>query len=524
MPKNVQMPDGSVIAFPDSMDDATIHAEGLKYLQQVMQPPPAHLDTRAAAAIKPIGPTGGPSGYLFGNPHSEEELRNNIVGMGRVVLPPLGAAAASVAATPYTGGLGTAAAGAGAYTAIDALLKQLQSGKTTSIGSDLSDSAKDAVINEVGGRLIGGVLKTGKAFVNTGVPDPGSILNLKPTASQAFASTGDYPIITNVLKFLEDHFASGSKAAAQSTSAELGSEAGFKLAGKVAGRSASTVQDPNTMVKLITGELVPEESVGLQKGLQYSKPPFTAPQVVQTAEQGAAAIPGAYELVPGVIKKTPFATDPASLDAIIKDPERLQTALTKSQAAGLGYNVRQDMAGYQLARIQQEATTQLADGTLQLDANKMAAAFNDPEMAASNKILFKGSKNVSDIQQFYKNLAATQDKPGTSRILRYANTIGIPMSLMHSAISGNVAGAAVSGGFVAMELSAAALAKALTNPQSGRLMLALANKDALGVSEQYAARMLMKAISGTTVNLVGEDGSKVTSKVGSGGELKTVGQ
>jgi hypothetical protein len=52
-------------------------------------------------------------------------------------------------------------------------------------------------------------------------------------------------------------------------------------------------------------------------------------------------------------------------------------------------------------------------------------------------------------------------------------------------------------------------------------MLALANNEALGVSEQYAARMIMKSISGTGAYLVGSDGSKTPVQVGKDGQLNS---
>ncbi len=536
MAKNVQMPDGSVIAFPDEMDDATIHSEGLKYLQNKQQEAfksglPAGFGHKTTISIpltdkintyndpnvgprlsvttkdKVLGKIQLPYGVSMMGASNQGTNYDPALEASRYILPPAAAAAAGSAAAPVTGGLGSFAAGTAAYTALDTLLKRLKSGDKVPLGEDLLSSAGEGLLNETGGRVIGKGISTVKAFNKLGTPDPSSILNLKPTASQALASTGDHSIATSIMKFLEDHFASGSKAAAQTESARLGSEKGFKIAAKEAGRSVSTIKDPNAMFGLIETGLVPESSVG---------PVTIKPKPVSRS----SPVSGQYEVIPGVVKEVPFATDPASLDKLFRDPVKLQDALTKGQAAGVGYNVRQDMAGYQLSRIQEAATSRAADGSIRIDPVKIQNALYDPEMIASNKILFKGSNGLSNAQQFYKNLAYTQDKPGTSRILRYANTIGIPMSLIHSAISGNVAGAAAAGSLVGVELSAAALAKALTNPQSARLMLAMANKDALGVSEQYAARMIVKAISGSVINLVNQDGSKTPAKVGFGGELK----
>ena len=545
----VHAADGAILHFPKGTPDTAIQSAIRSHINQVMQPPaPVDQVSKNAAAMHTQGPmpNGSPSDYLLDNPilksgEPSDNIRNTSVDVVRNIAAPAAAIAGGTFAAPsasFTRGVGPIVAGTAAYALTDAALKQLKSSKTSSVSDDLKNSALQGLLNEVGGRLIGGTIKAGKAFNALGTPDPESLLNLSPTASQALASTGDHPILASITKFLEDHFAGGSKAAAQANSAQLGIKGGMAIAAKEAGRSPSTIANPNDMVKLITGEMVPAETQAAGKIVPRTadyQPIEIVPQknsfidrgtgvtpITQTRVTGPVQqvpIPGAYEILPGVIKKTPFATDTASLDALLRDDTKLQNALTKSQAAGLGINVRQDLAGYRLARLQQSATN-LSNGVQTIDPDKVLKGLSDPEMSASNKILFKGSNGLAKMQQFYKNLATTQDTPGTSRILRYANTIGIPMSLMHSAISGNMAGVAAAGGMVGMELSAAAIAKALTNPQSARLMLALANKEALGVSDQYAARMIAKAISGTTVNLVSQDGTKTPMQMGANGELK----
>ena len=69
---------------------------------------------------------------------------------------------------------------------------------------------------------------------------------------------------------------------------------------------------------------------------------------------------------------------------------------------------------------------------------------------------------------------------------------------------------------IAVELGLAGVGKSLTNPKTARLMLALANNEALGVSDQYAARQLMQSLKDTTVNLVGADGSKTPVRIQDG--------
>ena len=561
--------DGIVLHFPEGTDPAIIQGAIKQHINQVMQPPgPPSFDTqkaRNASAVKPIGPTGSPTGYLFGNPQSVEDLRNNVVDKARFILPPLAGAAAATAAAPsapFTLGAGPIAAGIGANSAIDFLLKQLQSGDKLT-ADELKDSLKQGTLNEVGGRLLTGALKAGSAFRNAGVPDAASMAILKPTAGQMANSP--------FLKWVEKTLAPGSKAAAADRSARAGSQVGFNLAGKEAGRSATTVQDPNTMVKLITGELVPEESVGAQKILQRTADyqpikitpnettpghyatgintsnfdpklsinqnlaqnpiPLTQTQVTSSGVT-QVPIPGAYEIIPGVVKKVPFATDPASLKALMDDPVRLQDALTKSQAAGVGYNVRQDIAGLKIARIQQAATT-VENGKMRINTDALENEFNTAtkqgaDAAESNRIIFKGSKNLSTIKQFYTNLAQTQDKPSSipfRNMMIKGDAFILGMGMMHAAFSGgSLEALGPAAGFVGIQLGAAGLASLLTKETSGRIMLALANKSAVGVSDAYAGRMLMKGLSGTVNYLVHSDGSKTPVQFGPGGEPKVVGQ
>lgn len=535
-------PDGVEHKFLEGTDPAVIQRVIKQHIANVMKPPPpVNQNAINAAAVHPVGPTQSPSGYLYGNAQTPEELRNNIVDIVRTIGSPLAGAGAAVAAAPsapFTLGAGPVAAGIAGYTALDTLLKQLKSDKKTTLGEDVKDSALEGTLNEVGGRLIGGVYKTGKALANAGIPDPQSILNLAPTAGQVLKSTGQHPWLAAIVNSLENTFAGGSKAAAQANSAELGVAKGMRMAAKEAGRSVGTVSNPNDMVKLITGELVPEERQLAGKIVERTADyqpikvvpsethfidtsngpsPFTQTRVTGPVEQ--VPVPGGYEILPGIIKKTPFATDPASLNALIADDVRLQDALTKSQAAGLGTNVRQDMAGFHLARIQQDAT-KIVNGVTTIDTDQVLTALSNPKMASSNKVLFRGSTGLDNMKEFYKTLGQTQGQVGGgSRILRYANTFGLPMSFLYSAMHGNAAGMGASAGMAVLELSAAGLAKLLTTQQSGRLMVALASGAPLGVSDQYAARMVMKSLSGTPNYLVDGKGNRTPVQVGANGEL-----
>src|ERR1700757_4368277 len=60
MSQPVQMPDGVIIHFPDGMDAATIHAEGLKYMRSQVGPaPPPSIEIQKAANAQQVKPIGG---------------------------------------------------------------------------------------------------------------------------------------------------------------------------------------------------------------------------------------------------------------------------------------------------------------------------------------------------------------------------------------------------------------------------------------------------------------------------------
>lgn len=575
MPKNVQMPDGAVIAFPDDMDDATIHAEGLKYVQSknanVIQPGFASklqgVNVPSPSQTKQWVPTD------VAAPGQTAKVNSSIDSVIENILRPILPKAAAVAAAGPTAGLGSIPA----YLGTDALLQHLKSKQDPSFlslamgakpGGALStvaNTAEQAAILGAGQKILGGAWKAGKAFLSADQPE---ILKFLPTASQALKAQGEHPTTAAILKWVEDHLAPGAKEASLQRSGTIATKEGEKLAGKVAGRSPSAVANPQGMVQLITGELVPEseyqavtvrpKTASVQpikitenpptevpytpidikpkpvtvanpvSGKMQVTPGSSGPGTIQYPGVGTTTnvtgpveqvvIPQAYETLPGKVTRVPFATDPASMDKLLTDPERLQSALTRSQQAGLGVNVKQDIAGYRLSRIQQNATTLTANGP-RIDPDALVSQFEDPMNKSVNSKLFN-SQTQSNIRQFYKNVAAVQDKPasagGVQRMMLYENGVRLPASLFISSLTGNLTPFLANLGITGLEIGSVGLAKLLTKPTTARLMLALANNSALGVSETYAARAITNVLSGTTAKLLHPDGSTSTAQIKNG--------
>jgi len=78
-------------------------------------------------------------------------------------------------------------------------------------------------------------------------------------------------------------------------------------------------------------------------------------------------------------------------------------------------------------------------------------------------------------------------------------------------LTGSVEGGTVAsaGTFIGAEV----LGRLLTNPKVGRLLVAMAGGEPLGVSEAYAGRQIANALQGSTIALMGPDGTKTPVRV-----------
>jgi hypothetical protein len=423
------------------------------------------------------------------------------------------------------------------YTGADYLMQQLKREQTTP-GQKLVNTGLQALLGklfDLGGQAVGAVR-------NSGVPDP--LSSFKPTTSQVMNANGVPG--ASVVRMLEDNLTPGSKAKDLVESGKAASREGQDVAASIAGRSTEEVTNPHEMVRLINGQLVPEsdfqkiaikprtapvQPVKVVKDTAEVQPikivPDEAPyrpsqtrvtglpeqvetsgtQTRVTGPQEQVEVPGSYEVLPGVAKKVPFATDPKSMDKLVSDPVRLQDALTRSQQAGLGTNVRQDLGGYRFSRVLQNATK--PDGSL--DIGMARAAFENPDFTETNKILY-GSRAASDINQFFKNASFVDGKVspnGTLRkILLRADGVVLPFALIHSAITGSTSGLATSGTAVGLQITASGLTRLFTRPESARIMVKLAGAEPLGMSDAFAAKIILRGLQGTASYLIGKDGQK----------------
>src|SRR4051812_17296517 len=116
MAKPIKMPDGVTVNFPDWMDDATIHIEGLRYING--------LQEKAAA-------TGDVSAGAQQGTFDRKDVDTMIDASRPFVANAAGGAAALAAAptAPFTMGAGPFAARTGAYSVVDGLMQYLKEKK-----------------------------------------------------------------------------------------------------------------------------------------------------------------------------------------------------------------------------------------------------------------------------------------------------------------------------------------------------------------------------------------------------------
>lgn len=284
--KNVQMPDGAVIAFPGNLDDSTIFNEGQKYLgqkygstdpaviQQKMQQS-SKLDQLKAILVKKGSFSKDEADRIFAanqDPNktlsavgdvAADRLGNVAEGAKPFSIPAAVEAGTTMASMVPGGPIPEAIAGIGTGAATylglhDALNRAKNYLKGT---SEEDQPATDLAINELGTRAAGATYRGIKAAspgmlgglvgLLQKIPglnfDPSSVMTdgqvdltkLKPTLS-AYLQSGDSSIakgVAPIAKTVEDLFSPGSKAAALKESGTAGLQETTNLASQVSGRN-----------------------------------------------------------------------------------------------------------------------------------------------------------------------------------------------------------------------------------------------------------------------------------------------
>jgi len=458
----VNLPDGTTHVFPsDATADEMQAALSLGLPKAKPGPDKYNFDPALSAAI--------------------DFVRPFIAGAGGTAA---GAGAGLLTANPIVG----FGAEVGGYAAIDRMLNALKPIQQTPAGQQnegITDSLKDGFINAIGGRIIGGLWRGGKAIANASTPE---IYKFAPTTSQALEAYGHHMLATSA-KFAEDFGATGAKAAALDKAGGAGFTQALGMANAMNGRPFTVNTDP---VKLAD-----KLRTTLEGGLSTNPATSFRPASHYASEEALDILSGG---------QNPFQ----KLDDVIQDPDRLSKVLKAGQLMGpSGLNVRKDLQAYQFMRIVNTAATRDASGAVtRLDPNKLTRMWTDPEMNTSLNTLF-GKSGMQDVQDFIKNIAYTQDKQQTYPVAKQLRFLGSGFSLGLGLLSNNLHMAATSATSIAgLYLPVAAMGRLLTNPATSKIVTKIAGSQPLDASSGYIAKALTSALQGINIAAIDTKGNK----------------
>lgn len=491
------MPDGSVLNFPDDMDDKIMYQEASKF---------ASSKTQQARPID-LGEATSIQGSW------DRKDADTVIDLAR---PPL-AGAAATGASSISGPLAPIA-GPAAYGTVDYLLQKLKSKQPNSMAANALDlkegSAPALITNTVEqsalGKIIGGLFKAPGLLRNAEQPE---IMDFLPTASQFLKSQGSNVRATGA-KWLED-LALSSKEKALDRSAGAGFTQALKLHKELSNDALGLNPQANlgkvaSEMPLGEGSLTP---IKITPGQKYQ--PLTNKTSFQPATQ-----PTIQAGEPQLNLTDSFS----KIDAVIKDPKKLQDTLTTAQTNGVGDNLKSTLRGYQFSKMWNNAIkTSPETGQLnRINAQGLADEWFDPKMQDSLKSLYS-SQQRSDIDQFIKNVALTQDKISTTPIAKKFYIAGGLGTLSMGFFKGNLGSAVAGAAPLGMLIGAETIGKILTNPKTARLMVRLAGGEALGMSDEFAGKLLSQVLTGSTVALLDAEGKKTPVEI-KDGRFVSVGQ
>lgn len=410
-----------------------------------------------------------PAGVSMMGPSNQGRVPDSVIDM----LRPLVSGAAGAGGAALGGPVGAVAGYGGADAILQHLKQKADNGMVASVvgmgpgglASTLTNTAEQYGLGKIGDVLVSKGMGAVKAFKNVDQPE---IAKFLPTTSQALES-GGYSKLASVSKAVED-MAVGAKNKALDRTAG----AGFSQALATAkGADLNFSRNPNTMLDLIKMDL------------------------------------------PG----SPAKVDFSAIDRVIKDPIKLENTLTQAQSLGTDENLRKSLGGYKFMDIFNKATTQkigentYSNNVVRIDPQVLSNEWLDPKMQDSLKLLYN-SRQRADITQFFNNVANTQDKIGSGsykKLWLMEGGIGLGTSLLTGSPIHGAEGAA------GIYLGAQGAARLLMNPKVARIAVALAGGEPLGVSDQLAGRLIVRALQGSAVALINADGSKTPAVVGPDG-------
>lgn len=206
-----------------------------------------------------------------------------------------------------------------------------------------------------------------------------------------------------------------------------------------------------------------------------------------------------------------------AIKSIVQDPMKLQRAINsgniKFPSGNIeSNNIRGDLGAFALKDIfdnSQSNDPKNPRGGSTINPQTLQDKWSDPSFAESKKLLFNAPQRA-DIDQFFKNIAFTQQKQSAigstlSKVFLVRAGLALAPSLLTGYLSGSAEHAA---GVAGVELGAMGFAKLMTNPKTARFMVAAAGGQPLSASDQTVARSIVSALQGVTVSLRGNDGTE----------------
>lgn len=198
-----------------------------------------------------------------------------------------------------------------------------------------------------------------------------------------------------------------------------------------------------------------------------------------------------------------------AIDAIINDPKKLQRALSAGNLQMPSGNVassnmKEDLRGYTLTKLLNDPA----------NAQK---TFNDPDMDSSYGQLFSDSER-NEIGKFIDNLnnSSISKSFGSTRAWLMPGGVGLSAALMHHSITPWQTGAEAALGF---KVGSVGLSRLLTNPKTARIMQAMSSNQPLGVSDQYASKVITSVLQGAGMSMLTNDGKEIQGTVDAKGNF-----
>lgn len=448
-------------------------------------------------------------------PQQQQSLWNGLI---NVIRPFAGQAAGSLAATgtaliPGVGETGVAEglANTQGYALVDGILQKLRTGdQNPTWGEAFGEGEKQALINAVGGKIIGGLFRGAQALRSADTPE---IYKFLPTTSQALEAHGMHILGTSA-KLAEDIGASGAKTAALDRAGGAGFTQALRFVNLLNGRMAGINSDPSKIADnlkfALTDGIEPAENPSNYKSWspQFRKSPAGQPQY--TISQDVA---DTFRNGKNTFQVLDDALAPGNAD-------KLSKILVAGQANGqVGLNVKQDLQAYQFMKMIQDGAKYDSSGAfVRFNPDQIKKVWNNTDMQQSLQVLYgkDGKKNVTD---FLQNIFNTQDKvlgSGTTagymrnRAL-WAATGGFMLGseLLHN-LTGTLAGL---GGITGMYVGANTIGRALTNPKVARTLVALAGGEPLSEGKQFLTKQLMDSLQGASLAIVDSKGVKHPGRV-----------